>query len=128
MLHRIKLMVDYCCPPVWWDDGYRVGPVELSDLPITRELRDRLGRWADMYDSTLDMNYPPDSGFENVSDFLAFDDEGEQLWLSLISELSPDYDVLYRSARSTKVLSNPAELADLPPARDVASDNLRKPQ
>lgn len=35
------------------------------DLPMSKKLRERLLKWTTMYDNTLDVDYPPNSGFKS---------------------------------------------------------------
>ena len=61
----IKVMADYQCYPIW-----NMSPSEYSDmspdeLPISQGLKDRLYAWAHAFDATLNLEYPPDSGFKS---------------------------------------------------------------
>lgn len=63
------------------------------DLPISKELRDRILNWAVVYDGTLDSDYPPNSGFKSSELEGDFKREGERLVKMLRDELGPDFSV-----------------------------------
>lgn len=69
----IKLSTDYHCWPLWGVSPNELGNINPNDLPISEELKNKLNEWADIYDSTLNQEYPPNSGFDSK--------EQEQLFL-----------------------------------------------
>jgi hypothetical protein len=89
----LKLMAEYECHPLWWWET-DIGNVDPAELPLPEGLRSELLSWASWYDSTLDQDYPPESGFKSEEDRLAFDREGRRLWRRLQHEL-PDFTVVY---------------------------------
>lgn len=95
-MKTIKLMADYQCHPLWNMSLHEYGDIDPSELPISRELQLRLFKWAAMYDKTLDINYPPGSGFSNEEMELEFKNEGERLAESLRKELGADYSVVLK--------------------------------
>jgi hypothetical protein len=115
MVRRIKLMPDYEADPVWSDDPDDPGcgcMIELEELPISAELRDRLRRWADAYELNDDWMgvKPADSPW--TPQFAAeFEAEGRQLWLLLRAELGPTWRVAYFSEERMKKFDMPEELA-----------------
>lgn len=115
MSKTIMLMADYMCWPVWDDDGSDFDP---DQLPISSELKSRLLKWAEAYNSTLNQAYPPDGVFaskEEERTFLErFSNDGEQIWRELQWQLGPEYRVLYRDRRSDAIRApesdNPSRL------------------
>lgn len=89
----IKLMADYQCYPIWNMSPGEYGDVAPCELPISKELQERLLKWAAIYDETLDVDYPPNSGFKSEELECEFKSEGEQLVISLRDELGPEFSV-----------------------------------
>ena len=92
----IKLMADYQCYPIWNMSLGEYGDMAPCELPISKELQERLLKWAAIYDETLDVDYPPSSGFKNEVLEREFKSEGERLVRSLRDELGPEYSVSLR--------------------------------
>ncbi|CAD5201617.1 hypothetical protein [Pseudomonas sp. FEN] len=61
------------------------------ELPISKELQERLLKWAAIYDETLDVDYPPNSGFKSEELEREFKSEGERLVISLRNELGQNF-------------------------------------
>lgn len=114
MSKKIKLMVDYGCDPLWWDESDEVGDIDPATLPLSEDTIERLHRWAKAYDATLNWADPTDSlYFESADAEAAFESEGISLWKQLQKELAPNYEVLYFSDRLRKVLTHESELSVL---------------
>lgn len=99
MRGTIKLMAEYSSHPIWWasHESSNIGPIDPANLPISDKLRTRLNKWAEWYDSTLNLDDPSVSGFETVSDEMRFDQEGSEIWQSLTLELKGQFNVWYYS-------------------------------
>lgn len=112
MSKKIKLMVDYGCDPLWWEEPDEVGDIDPATLPLSEDTIERLHRWAKAYDATLNWADPTDSpGFESADAEAAFESEGISLWKQLQKELAPtNYEVVYFSELLGKVLTHPSEL------------------
>jgi hypothetical protein len=63
------------------------------ELPISKELQERLIKWAAIYDETLDVDYPPNSGFKTNELECEFKFEGERLAKDLRGELGLEFSV-----------------------------------
>lgn len=113
MKKTIKLMADYQCYPLWWDEPELVGNIDPAKLPLSQETLDRLSNWTSAYDATLNQDYPPDSGFGSEEDAQAFEQEGISLWQQLQKELAPDYEVLYFSEQQRQLLAHPSQLTSV---------------
>ncbi len=50
-------------------------------------------KWAAIYDETLDVEYPPNSGFKSEELERDFKLEGERLVINLRDELGPGFSV-----------------------------------
>ena len=108
MTQTLKLMADYGGTVLWRVDGDQAGPIEpdsLNSLKIPVELQKALKQWAAKYDDTLNHDYPPDSGFANSEDEMAFEVEGQRLWESLKSALGADWNVVYFSNSQGRLLT-----------------------
>ncbi|MFV5346311.1 hypothetical protein [Acinetobacter soli] len=96
VIKLIKLMPDYQCYPLWeYDELGLVANLNPEDLPISKVLIDKLILWSDMYDETLCLDDPINSGFKSIEDEKKFQLLGEELFKSLREELSGQYDVIY---------------------------------
>lgn len=89
----LKLMPDYQCYPLWNMSPGEYGDVNPADLPISKELQLGLVRWAAVYDGTLNLEYPPASGFASEEAEREFKQEGGRLAELLKNELGPDFVV-----------------------------------
>ena len=107
---KIKLMADYGCDPLWWEESDRLGDIEPEILPLSQEVITRLHNWAKAYDRRLNWADPYDSPELSQEEIDDFDREGIDLWKQLREELAPDYEVLYFSDRFQKLLTHPSEL------------------
>lgn len=99
MMQKIKLMADYQCFPLWWQETDKVGDIDPATLPLSQETIERLKKWAAIYDRTLNLEDPILSGFASEEETQMFDLEGISLWHQLRKELAPDYEVSYFSDR-----------------------------
>ncbi|MDF0551569.1 hypothetical protein [Kamptonema sp. UHCC 0994] len=106
----IKLMVDYGCYPLWWETPDKAGDIDPETLSLKPETIKRLEKWAAVFDSILNQDYPPDSDFASPEEAEAFEEEGISLWHQLRQELAPDYEVHYMSEKLGKLLTDPREL------------------
>jgi hypothetical protein len=95
MSKRLKLMPDYECFALWDIDG--VENVNPANLPISSDLKERIGRWEDAYDNTLNQDDPTASGFRSSDEEISFDCEGRLIWEELKKELGESYEVRYFS-------------------------------
>lgn len=84
-------MADYQCHPLWNLSPNQYGDINPDDLSISRDLKNRLHAWARAYDATLNMDYPPDSGFESDEEEAEFKREGYRLAEQLKKELGPEF-------------------------------------
>jgi hypothetical protein len=114
MTVAIKLMTDYACHPLWWDGADRVGNIDPSTLPLSKETIERLQRWADVYNATLDWGDPGNSpGFRSHREQELFEREGIEIWKQLQRELSPYFKVSYFSDSHSKTIGDLNELETL---------------
>ncbi len=95
MVKRLKLMPDYECFALWDIDS--VENVDPANLPISDDLKARIGRWEDQYDDTLNQDDPTESGFPSVDDEADFDSEGRLICKELRDELGETYNAIYFS-------------------------------
>lgn len=68
-----------------------VGNIDPATLPISRELVARLAEWARLYDATLNVDDPVQSGFKHDAEKQAFIDVGNRLAEALQAELGDSY-------------------------------------
>jgi hypothetical protein len=109
---KIKLMPDYGCYPLWWDEPNLVGNINPSELPLSDSTIESLHQWTLLFDTHLDWDNPGNSPELSVHELKEFESEGLRLWLLLIDELSSNYEVSYKSHYLHQVFTDPNELKD----------------
>jgi hypothetical protein len=92
-MKTIKLMPDYQCCPLWDMTPGEYGDIDPMTLPIPELLQSQLMDWARVYDETLDMEDPVNSGFVTADAKDAFEAEGMRLADRLREELGPEFIV-----------------------------------
>lgn len=93
-MKRIKFMEDYGCWALWHMDyeiDGEMGNIDPQSLPISKQLIDKLNQWSALYDATLDQDYPPDSGFQEIIEAENFLKTGHNLVDLLQTELGSSY-------------------------------------
>lgn len=111
-MHYIKLMPDYGCSPLWWDEPNLVGNIEPEELPLSNTTIEALYQWSEVSITSLDWDDPSNSFSLLVDDIKIFEHEGLRLWLLLKEELGSDYFITYKSHYLHKVFFHPNELRD----------------
>ncbi|WP_367997162.1 type II toxin-antitoxin system Phd/YefM family antitoxin [Planktothrix pseudagardhii] len=109
---KIRLMTDYGCYPLWWDEADQVGDLDPESLPLSQEIIQRLYHWADAFEARLNLADPSDSPEVTLEEVERFEWEGLSLWKQLDQELSPDYEVVYFSSHFHQVFTDPAKLEE----------------
>ncbi|CAD5939186.1 hypothetical protein NO976_01865 [Planktothrix agardhii] len=112
MPKKIRLMTDYGCYPLWWDEPDQVGDLDPESLPLTQETIQRLYHWADAFEARLNLADPSDSPEVTPEEVERFEWEGLNLWKQLNQELVPDYEIVYFSSHFHQVFTNPVELEE----------------
>lgn len=112
MPKKIRLMTDYGCYPLWWDEPDQVGDLDPESLPLSQEIIQRLYDWADAFDARLNLADPSDSPEVTPEEVERFEWEGLSLWKQLDQELSPDYEVVYFSSHFHQIFTNPVKLEE----------------
>jgi hypothetical protein len=94
---RIKVMADYGCHALWWDDdpSCRVGNLDPATLGLSPALVAALAAWAGAFDATLDEADPAASAFSTAEAAAAFEAEGEGLARRVAAELGPAAQVRF---------------------------------
>ena len=87
-------MADYECWPLW-EPGADLYALEPTSLPISAHLQERLWRWAEVYDATLNREDPASSGFSSEAERQEFIRDGLTLHQRLQNELGDDFKVAY---------------------------------
>ncbi|HLO48831.1 MAG TPA: hypothetical protein VK211_10495 [Kamptonema sp.] len=106
MAIKIKLWADYGCWPIWGVD--EIDNIDPAEMPLSLETITRLNLWQEIYDATLNQEYPPWSAFPSQKAEEVFKQDGIELWKQLRFELAPDYEVFYQT--EGKLLKHPDEL------------------
>ena len=88
-------MADWQCWPLW-ESGAPEYNVDPASLPISERLRNDLTAWADMFEATLNVDYPPLSGFPDLAAATQWLVNGADLTSRLREELpSSEFQVWY---------------------------------
>lgn len=104
MPHRIKLMWDYDCWPLWQHDGRIFVNVDPAGFSLSPSTLARLEAWSAIPDAKLaEVQNPQDMQWSAVEK-QAFEAEGRALWSILRRELGPEYHVVYHSTTEGRVL------------------------
>jgi hypothetical protein len=106
-------MPDYHCFPLWWSEPGRVGNLDPSTLPLSSATLAALDRWAQAFDSRLNLADPGHGRELSAEEEAAFEREGVRLWMTLREELAPEYDVSYGSIQWGRVFTEPEQLPPL---------------
>ncbi|MGL5130974.1 MAG: type II toxin-antitoxin system Phd/YefM family antitoxin [Planktothrix sp.] len=112
MPKKIRLMTDYGCYPLWWDEPDQVGDLDPESLPLTQETIKRLYNWADAFEARLNLADPSDSPEVKPEEVERFEGEGLSLWKQLNQELAPDYEVVYFSSHFSQIFTDSAKLEE----------------
>lgn len=107
---RIKLMADYCAYPLWGLDSENIGDINPESLPLSWSTIQRLEQWSKTYNNILNWEDPASSAFPSQESLEEFEKEGISLWLKLREELTPEYEVFYKSEIHKKLFTHPQEL------------------
>jgi hypothetical protein len=108
MKKKLKLMPDYGCFPLW-SEGETTGNIDPCNLPLTQETIADLLDLAAIYDSTLNQDYPQNSGFKSTGEASFFEEKGIKIWHKLRYELALSHEISYFSQLSNKLLINPLD-------------------
>ena len=81
----VRIMCDFSADPLWGADGTMI---DLDDLPVTQELRQRLRDWEEVYDRQDLFASSPSY------DVAAFSRTGRELAREVKRQL-PDWTVIY---------------------------------
>ena len=111
----MKLMPEYECHPIW--DGVPSANIAASELEISLELRERLNRWNGRFQSTYNRSDPKSSGFCEIADALAFNEEGKVLADCIAVELGLAVDFIPVQVEEAEQSGEP----EPPIARDLKS-------
>ena len=91
---NLKLRPDYQCFPLWEINDESISEdIDPNGLPISQELKRDLYAWMDKYNSTLDWEYPPDSGFKSEQEEQQFKQDGKKLQQRLQQELGAEFQI-----------------------------------
>ena len=94
-------MPDYDCWPLWGvGEATNIDP---KSLPLSPQTIDKLLKWANAYDQTLNQDYPPDSDFKSEKERTGFNLLGRELLQALKQELGHEYEIIYRNHYDTEL-------------------------
>ena len=84
----IRLMAEYSAPPLWHDTDHLVGPIEPSELGLSKRLQKDLAIWNHRYTSRLNWDSPSASrGWKSEGERVRFMRQRDELAHRLSNEL-----------------------------------------
>jgi hypothetical protein len=84
---QIKVMADYECSPLWWDQPDRVGNIRPEDIGLSQTLAADLWAWAAIFDAALNDEDPRFSDFKSQAEAIEFGERGRLLTARVAAEL-----------------------------------------
>ena len=103
----IRLMTDYQCFPLWKIGDKTVENISPDELPISKNLKEKLFAWQKKYDETLNMDDPTASGFKTSAEKESFEEDGLIIWKLLLEEIGNFYNIKYYSRRDHILYDSP---------------------
>lgn len=108
----LKISPEYECSPLWVsiDDGKTYKNIEITNTPFEDLLKIKILDWAKDFETTLNQNYPPDSGFESLKREEDFEDNGICIWKDITRNYSDIFkDIIFKSYKFQKLYYSLAE-------------------
>ena len=92
-MRYLKIRPEYECSPLWFKvDNEVYENINVSQTSLSNYLKDKINKWANEYDLTLNQDYPPDSKFKTHKDEINFENDGFLIWELLKKEYSKEFD------------------------------------
>ena len=102
-------MPEYGCSLLWVSDNNRTFK-NLDFRKVGSSLVNRIDVWNQLYQSTLNQEYPPESGFVNTIDIYNFEKEGIKIWKDLLNIYFNIAKIAYWSIVFSRLFFNVNEL------------------
>ena len=105
----LKIMPEYGCSPLWVSDNNGT----FNNLYIRKiglSLVNRIDVWNQLYQSTLNQEYPPESGFVNTIEMYNFEKEDIRIWKDLLNVYFNITKITYWSIVFNRLFFNVNEL------------------
>ncbi|QRX84370.1 hypothetical protein [Glaciimonas sp. PAMC28666] len=94
-MRKLTLVAEYLTSPIFDHSVEHMGPVELSELPLSISLVKEIEEWDRIFQATLCQNYPPHSRFKIEEELQIFNEKGYQISIKLQQELKQKYEITY---------------------------------
>ncbi len=91
----IRMSPDYSCELLW--DEETADYLELTSLPISPQLIQRMNLWQQAFENILDLDDPANSAFSSEQEEEDFESEGLAIAQQLQAELGFDYEIYYNN-------------------------------
>lgn len=103
-MKHLKISPEYQCSPLWTsEDGETYEHLEINDSPFDEDLKNKLFKWAEKFESTLNQDYPPDSGFASGCEEREFENQGLEIWKQISKGYSECFkNIIYNSYSLSK--------------------------
>ncbi len=94
-MQKLRLAPEYCCFPLWWNDGIQFGDLDPNELPLSPALVAELMQWSDTFDAIYNQDDFARSGFATLAEEQQFAEQGLILAQRLQAELGAEYQIEY---------------------------------
>lgn len=102
-------MPEYGCSPLWVsDDNGTFKNLDIRKLDLS--LVNKIEIWNQLYQSTLNQEYPPESGFVNTIEMYNFEKAGIRIWKDLLNRYFNIAKIAYWSIVFNRLFFNVNEL------------------
>jgi hypothetical protein len=93
---NLRIMPEFFCSPIWISDNLDVEKnIEIEELNISRQLKEKLFEYDNLFQSIYNDNYPPDSRFLTVEDKAEFLKLQSEISEDLLNEIGSTYHVVF---------------------------------
>lgn len=101
----LKLSPEYETSPLWISFNGRIfDNLDIEATAFDAVLKKRIADWAKNFDSTLNQEYPRDSGFSTPQQEKDFEFDALGIWKTIIQDYSDNYDKIILKSYSLAAL------------------------
>ena len=99
-MRKIKISPEYGVLPIWKQDSdgmFEDIDIDDIELSFSEELKTKITEWDDLFQKTLNQDYPPDSDFGSETERQNFDQLGKIIFEEITEHLNGKFEVIYKS-------------------------------
>ncbi|QRX81610.1 hypothetical protein [Glaciimonas sp. PAMC28666] len=94
-MRKLTLVAECLTSPIFDHSVENMGPVELSELPMSIDIKKEIEEWDCIFQAAVDQGYPPYYGFKTEEELQIFNEKGYQISIKLQKELKQKYEITY---------------------------------